>query len=441
MSSTILYDGYHLTAAAGTGIATYTRQLALTARLAGYQTQALFGVQNAVNPSVPLLAEVSLFDAEPETPPRRLTRMLRFARTWPGAPFGIKTLRVPFRGDVVGSGVLKGFNDVLVARRTHERAKAHFLRTGRFARLKLAGDVAAFHATYPVPLYAPGRANLVTIHDLIPLRLPYASLDDKNYYYGMVKRAADEADHIVTVSEHSRRDIVKLLGVSENKVTNTYQAIALQNWMADVPDGEVARDLRNGFGLEPGGYFLFYGALEPKKNVGRLVEAYALSGSKRPLVIAGGLGWQYKDDLKRIDDERFLALRHTADETFGLERRVRRLPYVPGDLLVSLIKGARAVLFPSLYEGFGLPVVESMSLGTPVLTSTAGSLPEIAGDAALLVDPHDIRAMSYGIERLDGDDALRAELSAKGVARAATFGRAAYVERIQALYGRVLAGR
>lgn len=438
MSAAILYDGYHFTAAAGTGIATYARQLRLAARMSGYRTQAVFGVEHAVDPNSPLLAEVGLFDAVPENPPRRLTRILRFARTWPGAPFGIRPVRIAMKGEVVGSGALQGFDEIFVAKRTYERARAHFLRTGRFARLKVQGDVAAFHATYPVPLHLPGRANIVTIHDLIPLRLPYATLDDKRYYYAMLKRAAEQADHIVTVSEHSRRDIVTLLGVSEEKVTNTYQSIGVSDWAADIPDEEVERDLRNGFGLEPGNYFLFYGALEPKKNVGRLVEAYALSGARRPLVIAGGLGWQYKEDLKRIEDERFVSLRRGAGDSLAFDRRVKRISYVPEDLLPSLIKGARAVLFPSLYEGFGLPVVESMRLGTAVMTSSSSSLPEVAGDAALLVDPGDVREMSHAIERLERDDALVAELVAKGRVRAAFFNREDYVARVKAVYARVL---
>lgn len=438
MAAAILYDGYHLTAAAGTGIATYAKQLILASRRSGYRASALFGMEAVPDPSMPLLSEIGLFDAVPDMPPRRLTRTLRFLRTWPGAPFGISPVRVPMQGQVMGSGALAGLDDAYVARRTYERAKAHFQRTGRPALVKIGGRADLFHLTYPAPLKVKGAPSVVTIHDLIPLRMPSASLDDKRYYYAMVKRAADEAEHILTVSEHSRRDIVKLLGVPEAKVTNTWQPIGLPDWAADIPAEEVSRDLKNGFGLEQDGYFLFFGALEPKKNVGRLVEAYALSGSKRPLVIAGGLGWQFNDDLKRIEDDRFLNLMRDGDDSLRIARRVRRLPYVPTELLVSLIKGARAVLFPSLYEGFGLPVVEAMSLGTAVMTSTTSSLPEVAGDAALLVDPSDVREMSYAIEQLDTDDALIGELSRKGRTRAAFFNRSDYQGRIDTVYRRVL---
>ncbi len=438
MTSTILYDGRHLAAATGTGLATYARQLALAARLGGRRTEAAFGVQKAVGGNSPLLAEISLFDAQPDTPPRFRARVLRFLRTWPGAPFGLKATKSTLRGDVVGADILQGIDHAHIVVRLFERAHAHFLRTGRFARLRISGDVAAFHATFPIPVRLSGRPNIVTIHDLIPLRMPFTSLDDKRYVYAMNKHAAESADHIVTVSEHTKRDIVELLGIPEDKITNTYQSIGIRDDVADNPDADIVRALASGFGLEPGGYYLFYGALEPKKNVGRLVEAYASSGSKRPLVIAGGLGWQYHDDLRRIEDERFVSLRRQADGGFSIHRRVLRLPFLPPEQLTSLIQGARAVLFPSLYEGFGLPVVEAMRLGTPVLTSNISSLPEVAGDAAVLVDPHDLGHMSRAIANLDSDDALVRDLSARGRRRAKFFGRDAYVERVKAMYDKVL---
>src|SRR5690606_34333560 len=112
--------------------------------------------------------------------------------------------------------------------------------------------------------------------------------------------------------------------------------------------------------------------------------------------------------------------------------------YVPSQLLHSLIRGAKAVLFPSLYEGFGLPVLEAMTLGTPVLTSNTSSVPEVAGDAALLVDPYNVTDIAKGIEALDGNEALRAELRARGSKRAALFSEAEYTRRLAAVYEKVL---
>ena len=158
-----------------------------------------------------------------------------------------------------------------------------------------------------------------------------------------------------------------------------------------------------------------------------------------PLVIAGGAGWQNEREMERIKDPRFSNYR-LVDATISKFERVRRIPYLPLDQLVTLMRGARALLFPSVFEGFGLPVLEAMSLGTPVMTSNTTSLPEIAGDAALLVDPHDVGSMVTAIRQLDNDTDLLDELSGRGVRQAALFSMAAYQQRIAALYGRVLGG-
>jgi glycosyltransferase involved in cell wall biosynthesis len=119
-------------------------------------------------------------------------------------------------------------------------------------------------------------------------------------------------------------------------------------------------------------------------------------------------------------------------------KRIRHMPFLPIGQLITLIRGARAVLFPSLFEGFGLPVLEAMTLGTPVMTSNATSLPEIAGDAALQVDPLDISAMAAAIRQLDNDEDLLAELSARGLRRAREFSMAKYQVRVRDLYTRLL---
>jgi glycosyltransferase involved in cell wall biosynthesis len=263
------------------------------------------------------------------------------------------------------------------------------------------------------------------------------TLDNKRYFFRLIQRHLAEADHIVTVSEFSRQDIIALFGVQEARITNTYQAVTLPPGVVARSDDAIADQITNLFDLDPGNYYLFLGALEPKKNVGRLIDAYAASGSRRPLVIAGGQGWQNKADIERIEDTRFSNYQVT-ENTISKVKRVRRIPYLPLDQLVVLMRGARALLFPSLYEGFGLPVLEAMSLGTPVMTSNVTSLPEIAGDAALLVDPRDINAMAAAIRNLDNDTDLLSELSDRGRVRAQAFSMANYQVRLQNLYSMVL---
>jgi glycosyltransferase involved in cell wall biosynthesis len=287
------------------------------------------------------------------------------------------------------------------------------------------------HCTYQLPLRAKRACNIYTIHDLVPLRLPFATLDNKRLSYRLLRKIAAEADHIVTVSENSKRDIVEMLGVPPERVTNTYEAVEFPRELTERSDDAIAEQLRL-YRLEFQNYLLFYGALEPKKNVARLIEAYLLSGAEMPLVVTGGAGWGSHTEAKMLD-----ALSAESQGRPRGSRQVFRFEYVSMSMLVTLIRGARAVVFPSLYEGFGLPVLEAMQLGTAVVTSRTSSLPEIAGDAALYVNPYDTYEIARALKTISADEGLRAELSRRGRAQAELFSMARYRERVAALYERL----
>jgi glycosyltransferase involved in cell wall biosynthesis len=285
------------------------------------------------------------------------------------------------------------------------------------------------HWTYPLPIVVEGARNIYTVHDLVPLRLPHTTLDDKGYHLNLIRTCIAEAAAICTVSQASRADILRIFPESAGKVINTYQSIDLPE--QTLPEAAELGDFLDGvFGLQPRGYFLFFGALEPKKNIGRLVEAYLSSGTSAPLLLVGGRGWKSQAELSLV------GLRN--DNLPG-GPRIRRIDYLPFGTLLRLIRGARAVLFPSLYEGFGLPVAEAMALGTATLTSTEASLPEIAGDASVQVDPYDVQAIADGIRRLDKDEALRRRLEAAGPGQAARFGGGPYRAALAAMYAEVMA--
>ena len=138
------------------------------------------------------------------------------------------------------------------------------------------------HWTYPLPLRVRGVPNIYTLHDLVPLRLPYTTLDNKRRYFKLVAKVVKKADHIVTVSETSKRDIMNLLGVRAERITNTYQAVNIPAKYRDKRPEIVQREVEGTFGLEYKNYFLFWGSIEPKKNIGRIIEGYLASGSKPP---------------------------------------------------------------------------------------------------------------------------------------------------------------
>lgn len=285
------------------------------------------------------------------------------------------------------------------------------------------------HWTYPVPVRVKGAKNIYTLHDLVPLQLPYTTLDNKFLYLKLMKLIARKADHIVTVSENSKRDIVALLGVPENKVTNTYQAVDIPSSYLDFSIEELKVDLEGSFRLQHKNYLLFYGAIEPKKNVGRIIEAYLASNIDKPLVVVGMSAWKSDQELRVL----------TGFEGRDLlrKRRIVRVPYVSFVQLVNLIRGATAVVFPSLYEGFGLPILESMVCGTPVITSNIGSMKEIAGDAALLVDPYNTREIKEAITAIVSNSSLQSEKSMLGYKVAACYSSERYRDRLERLYEKV----
>jgi glycosyltransferase involved in cell wall biosynthesis len=430
----ILYETHNLTLASGTGIATYARNLAEAAAGMGLEPWALFGVARNLSRKDERLNEILSFDSDPDEVPSFIDNAWRTV----SALGGLHPARLPSTGIVIGTFAdrLRPFSEVYAITRMVEISALYFktFRTAAQVRLPETPDI--FHATHAIPLAVKGAANIYTIHDLVPLRLPYTTRDDKKYLYKLYSHLAKTADQIVTVSEHSRRDIVELLGVDERRVTNTYQAIEIPENILLREDEELEEDLRRYFDLGLREYFLFSGAIEPKKNISNLIDAYAASGTSLPLIVAGGGGWMNRDELKKIRDERFASFR-ISDGGLRQVRQVRRLPYLPRDQLLTLIKGAKALLFPSIYEGFGLPVIEAMALGTPVITSNVSSLPEVAGDSALLVNPHSVEEISRAISAVEHDADLRLELSTRGRIHARKFSRAAYAERLATLYSQL----
>jgi glycosyltransferase involved in cell wall biosynthesis len=439
MSGAVLFDGQKLTAENATGIGTYTRTLAETVRSLGFKTEILVGGNAPISKKDPQLSEIEFFDAliAKRAPLSVLAERL-LARVV-GKPFGVKPGVFERVGAVYdpGGSKLSGFERTYVMPSVFDLANYHFKLYRNRVKIRLGNVPSLFHLSYPVPLRVPGCPNIYTIHDLVPMRLPQTTLDNKRHYLRLLRHLCAKADHIVTVSEFSRRDIIQFVGISEDRITNCYESVYLPDNLVNKTDDEVSAEIAHAFNLGFHEYYIFFGAIEPKKNIARLIDGFAASGSPYPLLIVGGLGWQYKDDLEKIEEERFLAYSFASGGRLVPDRRVRRIPYLPLAQLVSLIKGTRGVLFPSLYEGFGLPVLEAMLLGTPVITSNVSALPEISGDAALLVDPNDVDSIADAVRKLDADAELRAELANRGRKRAAYFSRSAYELRIESLYRRL----
>lgn len=428
-------DGFNLALPHGTGVATYARTLAEAMRGLGRRIDLVYGL--TVNPnSTPNQRETLFYAALAEghsggEAPERVTPWGRLRRNFLN-PAPCDLIEIPLSGRVVRRGVATRVPDcdrLFTFSRLFYVGRRYLQRYGRLMPVRMAEPPAIMHWTYPVPVRLLGARNVYTIHDLVPLRLPYLSLEDKSYHERLLRACISSGDHVLTVSESSRSDILTYLEVPAEKVTTIHQAVTGLPGLAAVEEADRRR-LRALFDLEPQGYFLFYGATEPKKNVGRLIEGYFGASIDTPLVIAGPTAWLAEGELRLLG--------RGNGTTLTRSERVRRVDYLTREHLGILLRGARGLVFPSIYEGFGLPPVEAMQAGVPVIAGDAGALPEILGDAGLLVDPYDPTAIGEAMTRIDVDPDLRAELISKGRRRAAAFALEPYQKALARFHAELM---
>jgi glycosyltransferase involved in cell wall biosynthesis len=247
------------------------------------------------------------------------------------------------------------------------------------------------------PLFSDCR-YIVTIHDVIPLRFPkrFSPLTPYHRYY--IPQISAKAQHIICNSQATAQDIIKFYNIPASKITaiplaydRTHFRPVLDKWQGNP-------------------YFLYIGRHDPHKNLHRLINAFAkLPNNEYELWLAGPVDKRYTPLLKQQAEE------------LGLLKQVKFLNYVPYAELPQIISNAIALVFPSLWEGFGFPVLEAMGVGTPVITSNLSSLPEVAGDAAILINPYDIQEMTEAMRILATDNLERSRLSNKAIEQASKF--------------------
>ncbi len=279
-----------------------------------------------------------------------------------------------------------------------------------------------------LPLAFGGR-SVVMVHDLSFLRFPaHAEARNAKYLRAQVPRSTRESDHVVAPSESAKREIVEAFSIPERKVTVAYPGVDRAEFRP--ASGPEIERVRRRYGLPPR-YLLHVGTLEPRKNLATLLAARrALPDALRqsyPLVVVGGRGW--RDEQIAAELQRLVA----AGEAVATG-------YVSDSDLPGILSGAAAFVFPSLWEGWGMPVVEAMACGVPVVTSACSSLPEAAGDAGLLVDPQDPAALAHAIARALEDQDLRAGMIERGFRHAARFSWRDSAQKLLAVFESVRAG-
>jgi glycosyltransferase involved in cell wall biosynthesis len=289
-----------------------------------------------------------------------------------------------------------------------------------------------FHAPhYVLPPLTPCRA-VVTIHDCIHLRFPQYLPSRLGYAYARASlwAATHRAARVITVSEASKRDILRYFRVPESRIDVIYNAIDDRYWQE--PAAEDMERVRERYQLTAP-FVLYAGNIKPHKNLERLIDSFHLLRHERPdlkdvqMLIIG-------DEISKYATLRRAVHRHK------LHKHVRFFGFVPDQTLAALYRLADAFVFPSLYEGFGLPPLEAMASGTPVITSNVSSLPEVVGDAALMIDPYEPQAIAEAMYRVLTQPELRASLRTRGLARAREFSWERSIARVRQIYSEVMTG-
>jgi glycosyltransferase involved in cell wall biosynthesis len=293
-------------------------------------------------------------------------------------------------------------------------------------------DVDLFHSSEVLPWRHPSALNVTTLYDLTPLLLPqYHTQNTRDLLEAKYRFAQEEADVIITISEATKRDIITQLHIPEERIHVVYGGVAA-DYRLPIDEATVRRVL-DSYGLASGEYLLHVGTLEPRKNLVRLVEAYhelrLAKPDSPPLILIGAPGWEFRTIFARIEE-------------LDLETHVRYLGRVERAHLPQLYAGARLFVFPSLYEGFGLPPLEAMACGTPVIVSNVASLPEVVGGAGYLVDPKDTGAIAAAmLELLNDESGHCSELAAMGLRQASQFTWEHAAARLLSIYEAAHAAR
>jgi len=288
-----------------------------------------------------------------------------------------------------------------------------------------AAQVDLLHLTgFGVPRWHP-CPTLLTVHDLIGLLFP-ANLPpiSRLYWSRWLPRTIRWADQVIADSEHTRRDLIRLLGIPAERIEVVY--LGVDQAFHPLKDQVALEAVRHKYRL-PSAIILYVGTLEPRKGLNTLISAYATLAADIPhhLIIAGKRGWYTEPLFRQV-------------KALGLSQRVHFTDYVADEDLPGLYNLADLFVYPSRYEGFGLPPLEAIACGVPVVCSNAASLPEVVGDAALLVPPDDAEALAAAIRRVLDDKALRGEMRARGLEQAGRFTWEKTARRTAGIYGKML---
>lgn len=419
----VLVDGYNLELLTGTGIKTYGVSLINALKLLEANVSVLFSRNSS---SDPILSEILFFDVQVDS--QGSTRSMKKSEITALIKGMLKATskifcranKIRIKDFVIRNNIDNNLIDSVEIFNLPGCYKTAIALNSIFrikTTITIPEKIDIWHATSPLPIVIKNAKKITTIHDLIPMKLPHLSLEDKRAYYNIVKDSIRESAIVITISENTKRDLLTFFDIDPDKICVTYQTSTLNS---NSIEKEKIPNLLKKYKLKFKDYILFVGSIEPKKNIGRLIDAYNAIETDMPLVVVGKKAWLWEKEIARVE-----------------VNRVKLLEYVSTSELEYLYAGACCFVFPSLYEGFGLPPLEAMTFGCPVITSNISSLPEICGNAALYVNPYDTDDIRNGIEKMLSDIQLREKLSEAGIERAKVFSLENYTKKLYEAYSKV----
>lgn len=376
----ICFDTRSTGRSGGTGVATYAQMLEKACETEGLEHSRLLDLQPRSS------------DFNPHSFPRQVLRLLK-------ASFSERRVRK--------SGTNYQVPDL------YRTATVRSRTWHKMTYLESLDPPLLMHWTYPLPLAWKNTKNVVTIHDIIPILHPEYGRFSKSEMKRLLLQCCEQTDGIVTVSKAVQTDLISELGIAEDKITLLPQAVRFSD--------EELHEARYTSPPSPTDGFLYFGSIEKRKNIGRIITAHGLSRTRRPLTLIGNRGFGAKDELAALYN-------HPRPELVHL------VPWCSRSALIKAIQEARAVIYPSLAEGFGLPIIEAMMLGTPVITSFGHATEEVAQQAALLVSPVNVKEISEAIYTIGTNDLLYQSLIQAGLVRAEAFQFPSYARKVGNFY-------
>lgn len=415
----VLVDGYNLELEKGTGVKTYGLTLIEALKFLDANVNVLFSRKRKSSKDL-ILRQALFFDREQKD------NFEKFSLIKDLSKLAIKGFRV--KAKIISLDRLKVLtpknNDfinlvgILNVENCYKLTYIIYKKFNLKTKIIPPKKIDVWHATYPLPIKIKNAKKITTIHDLIPLKLPYTTLDDKKYFYRNIQDSLRDSAIILVPSQNTKNDILDIFEVNPDKIIVLYEAIKIKPLY--IEEGKITVVLKR-FKLTYKNYILFVGNIEPRKNIGRLIDAYTLIKTEKPLVIVGRKAWLWENEISNKELENVIFLDYVSDED-----------------LRYLYAGAYCFVFPSLYEGFGLPVLEAMAFGCPVITSNVASLPEVGGDAVIYVNPYDVMDIRDKIASLLDNSQQATNLSNAGRERAKLFGIDSYIKKLYEVYSHVL---